>query len=428
MVTTNYRQEFFEYTDLTPVIGQPNFESLNKLKNELKSNAQSVPCVLGGGNHGFLGLVLSQAEYQAIVPGANFVPEPHPGNLVIPAGTSNVQARVLESNYNNQMKLHDQCVAIEKALKQQISKAIHKDWLDPLRNPVTNAIDHNIPHILAFLFNAHGDVSATAVARREDELKQMQYDPATEPIDKIFTAVQTMAEFADAAGATYTERQIINFGYVILQKHRVFNDAITRYNRDIRANPLNQTWNYFKQFFRIAYRELKEVGELTVQDTPYNEANLISGIVDALQRCQIIEDGTPSPPPAQAPSPAPTPAPAANNATQRTTDDVMSNILNQMMAMQGQVVDLTNQMMQQNNNNNYRRNNNQGGRGRGGGRGRNGGRGRGNDGRRMFYCWSHGWCYHPSAYCRNRNEGHEPSATVDNRMGGSVEGLPPGYT
>lgn len=419
MVQTNYRQEYFEHVDLTPVIGQPNFESLNKLKNELKANAQSVPCTLGGGNHGFLGLVLTNAEYQAIVPGVNFVPQPHPGNLVIPAGTTNVQARVIESNHNRELKLFEECVAMEQALKQQIVKAIHKDCLEPLRNPITRSLDHTIPHILAFLFNEHGDVSATAVARREDEIKQMQYDPATDPIDKIFTAVQEMAEFADAAGATYTERQIINFAYVILQKHRVFNDAITRYNREVRANPLNQTWVFFKQFFRIAYRELKEVGELTIADTPFNEANLISGIVDALQQCQIIDNGTPSPAPAENPTAPPTtpaPAPAANSATQHT-DDVMTNILSQMMTMQGQVVDLTNQMIQHNNNN--RHNNNQGGRGRGGGRG--------NEQRRMWYCWSHGWCHHPGAYCRNRREGHQPSATAENRMGGSVEGLPPGF-
>ena len=112
----------------------------------------------------------------------------------------------------------------------------------------------------------------------------------------------------------------------------------------------------------------------------------------------------------------------------------MTNILQQMMQMQDRYVDLTARLVNQG------QNNQGGGRGnRNGGRnnnnnrdgnnpGQGAGRGTGNGGRRMFYCWSHGWCFHPGAYCRQRKEGHQPSATVDNRMDRSVEGLPPGYT
>ena len=427
-MAVNYRTELFEHTDLTPIRGEPDFESLNKMKNELKANAQNVPCTLGGGNHGFLGLVLTPAEYAVIVPGNQFNVPLHPGNLQIPPGTTGVQAQVMESNYNSDVKLYEQCVAIEKALKQQIVKAVHKDWLDPIRDPITNALHVSIPFSLNFLFNEHRDVSAAAVAQRETDTKNMSYDPAIEPIDKIFNQIQTLAEFADAAEAPYTARHIINFAYVIIKKHHAFNQSITEYNHNVRANPANGTWNFFKQYFRNAYRELREVGALTIADTPYNKANLISGIVEALQQCQIIE---PSPAPAPTPPPAPNNKANAMNRSSPCTDNVVTNILSQMMTMQGQFVDLSNRLMNQNNNTGGGGNrNNGGGRGRrrGGhnGQGRNGG-GRGCGGRNMYYCWSHGWCYHPGAYCRDRKEGHEPSATVDNCMNGSIEGLPPGY-
>ena len=51
------KQTFFDYPDLTKIDGKPNIMTLLKLKNELKANAQSVPTVLGGGQHGHLGLV-----------------------------------------------------------------------------------------------------------------------------------------------------------------------------------------------------------------------------------------------------------------------------------------------------------------------------------------------------------------------------------
>ena len=153
---------------------------------------------------------------------------------------------------------------------------------------------------------------------------------------------------------------------------------------------------------------------------------MISGIVDALQQCQVIDT----------PGSNQNSEEAANvsRGQQSRSDDVMTNILQQMMQMQDRYVDLTSRLVNQsnqgggrggrngsgnkNNNNNNRDGGANGGRGNGSGR----------KGRRMFYCWSHGWCFHPGAYCRQRKQGHQPSASVDNQMGGSVEGLPPGYT
>ena len=60
-----------------------------------------------GGNDGFLGLVLTAPEYTRVAPGTPFVPQVCPGTLTIPAGTTNIQARVIESNFNNDMKLYE---------------------------------------------------------------------------------------------------------------------------------------------------------------------------------------------------------------------------------------------------------------------------------------------------------------------------------
>ena len=35
------------------------------------------------------------------------------------------------------------------------------------------------------------------------------------------------------------------------------------------------------------------------------------------------------------------------------------------------------------------------------------------------YCWSHGWCGHTGATCRTPAPGHQPQATLENRMNGS---------
>jgi hypothetical protein len=41
------------------------------------------------------------------------------------------------------------------------------------------------------------------------------------------------------------------------------------------------------------------------------------------------------------------------------------------------------------------------------------------------YCWSHGSCAHASKDCRAPREGHQPNATLNNKMGGSTKGIQP---
>ena len=60
-VTTN-----LPYPTVTKIEGRPSYVTVSELKRQLKANSSSVTTELGGGLHGFLGLILSDAEYQAL--------------------------------------------------------------------------------------------------------------------------------------------------------------------------------------------------------------------------------------------------------------------------------------------------------------------------------------------------------------------------
>ena len=48
--------------------GRPNYETLKNIKQALKRNFAMVPFTLGGGNHRYLGAVLTAEEYAAATP------------------------------------------------------------------------------------------------------------------------------------------------------------------------------------------------------------------------------------------------------------------------------------------------------------------------------------------------------------------------
>ena len=62
----DYIKTNFEYPVLTTISSKPDYDSLKKIKDELKANAGNIQCDLGGGNNGHLGLVLDDAEYACL--------------------------------------------------------------------------------------------------------------------------------------------------------------------------------------------------------------------------------------------------------------------------------------------------------------------------------------------------------------------------
>ena len=62
----DYAVSYFKYKTLTPIQGAPTNKTLKRLKQELRANASRVESDLGGGDHGYLGLVLTDIEYTTV--------------------------------------------------------------------------------------------------------------------------------------------------------------------------------------------------------------------------------------------------------------------------------------------------------------------------------------------------------------------------
>ena len=81
--TINKVDDFLEAfpNKLVKHTGRPDYEVLNNIKTALKRNFATVPCTLGGGAHGYLGAVLTAAEYAASTPQNTppFIDPPFPG-------------------------------------------------------------------------------------------------------------------------------------------------------------------------------------------------------------------------------------------------------------------------------------------------------------------------------------------------------------
>ena len=112
----DYAASYFKYKTPTPIIGAPSNKTLKRLKQELRANASSVESDLGGGDHGYLGLVLDDVEY-ATVSNTAFAAPAYQAALSIPANATQIQALSLREEHKEQKRAYYESKNVEKALQ-----------------------------------------------------------------------------------------------------------------------------------------------------------------------------------------------------------------------------------------------------------------------------------------------------------------------
>ena len=123
----DYAATYFKFKTPTPIHGTPTNATLKRLKTELRANASSVESDLGGGDYGYLGLVLTNPEYASIslVP---FVAPNHPGNLHIDPNVAPIAAVNLKEAHKEACLKYYECKNVEKALLRHIQDAIEPKY------------------------------------------------------------------------------------------------------------------------------------------------------------------------------------------------------------------------------------------------------------------------------------------------------------
>ena len=415
--SANYRENNFEYPDLTPIDGTPTFNTLQQLIREIKANAMSVHSNLGGGSSGHLGLVINQLEYSSVTP-IFFIRPLHPGRLNIPLNANRDMQEAYIRQHTEQLRIFHEVYGVERALIQQLTKAVQPCYLSALRNRTTGQFTGNLLEILTYLKELYGKITPGELGEMYNDTYNFVYNPST-PVEVIFNKVEDLLEYSQLAGNTYSPNQLIALGYNILNKSGKFRDGIKEWNRTL---PRHKNWMAFKQHFRQAYEELKETGDLVMEQTDYHQANLVSEIMNQLDiKLQTLNENREETHREQVPtyiSPYHASAMYQSRAPTEMTLQTMQSeetkkLLEKIEALSKQVSDLTSTAAT--NTGQAANTPRSAPTGPRPGQPRN----PGNIERFPHYCWTHGRSTHRGQECRNRAPGHKSNATFENKMSGS---------
>ena len=429
---------------MTKIDGEPTLDSILLLHRQVKRNAQSVPTTLGGGQLGYLALVISEEKYNAIPNATEFIRPQDPGKFEVhlptttetsqssiqtPVATSrrttriisrttasplqepppqatNQQTVIFSAEVATQKATHDdavrkyyECQAVEQALRTQIIEAIDAEYLDALRNVNTDMISDSIPTIFEFLQSNYGRITEEELVQKEEDLRNYDYNPQ-QPVDKVFNQVTLFHDLCTITNNDRNDKQLCQLAYLIFNRTRAFVDALKKWNA---KNTEEKTYANFKKHMRDEHHALKQVGALTIQESSFYQANMIqqvlmqqSDLQDHLQASidQQVKDSLLSALIDFTNNHEEQQVEEINNVTTSTKDTTNTEMILDMIAkLTKKVEELqkpTDTDINPRTGKKFKR-----------------------------YCWSCGCCPHWGKDCPQKKPGHQDAANFKNRMGGS---------
>ena len=377
--------------------GRPDYEVLNNIKTALKQNFAMVPCTLRGGTHGYLGAVLTAAEYAAATPNNTppFIDLLFPGAAaIIPPNSTGPQIAAIERQFNEALRQWTKYKNLTDAGKKFIQDGIDDMYLKGITDRNVGLAHITIRDILSFLFQNYGNITQYDIEENDKKLKG-KWDTNT-PIEMLFDQIEDAQDFAAAAGQPYTNNQLLTMAYNLIYATGLFFDDCKPWNH----LPTNQkTMDNFKTTFQQAQRELCDQ-QRTAQQAGF-QANGIC--------CQPTKNNEiPGQEATEALANLATPTASDCQALQNLTNTV-KELSNQIKSKDKQIEDLIKAM----NRNTPSGNNTKSTRWEKKDCG--------------SYCHTHGFLVgpkHNSETCRQPGPNHNRNATRQNPMGGNMEGKP----
>jgi uncharacterized phage-associated protein len=240
------------------VKGLPTFKTINRCYQLLQSNAASVQSSLGGGKHGYVGIVVTNPASYARIAGYDnqnppqpitFVPPVYPGARASQTGVDAAAKAADLQTWKDDMyewRSYDNMV---KALRKQLVSTFDEVYLSPIKDRITGFNNVSINDILVHLMTEYGNIGPQEIAA--NEVKMIAPWDGVVPFESIMTRIDECVDFAVHAKAPYTNEQVLAKAELLVLNSDLFPDELKEWDRRPAAS---RTYNEFTKFMLQAQR------------------------------------------------------------------------------------------------------------------------------------------------------------------------------
>ena len=261
--------EGFPIPVLTRITGQPTYEKLREVNEELNANAASVGSARGGGAHGHLALTVSPTVYATLSATAFTAPVlPTRANAT---GMTGPQIENANRIYDAAYAEYTTYVNLQKALTKQLIAAVDPIFLSAIKQPYVGFANIPVYDMLRHLYDTYAELSLDDIEDNDRRMRE-PWDPNT-PFEALIKQINDAVELADHAGAPYTPVQVVNTAYGLVEKTGVFEIDCRKWRDRAGGTTAPKDWNAFKNFFRKAHKDWELYTKRTSARSHYGQAN-----------------------------------------------------------------------------------------------------------------------------------------------------------
>lgn len=279
----------FPFAVLTPITGKPSNTTLQVLQRQLFTNARSVPSARGGGLHGHLALLLSDADYIARV-GVAFVIPVHPGPPPVAVGTSAAISVAIRA-YTDALDDMTLYTNLRAALTAQILTAVNPSFLSALEDPDFGFGDVTPLAMLEHLRAEYGTMTPEELELNRAALSTpWNFD---DPIEDLWANLANIQRVATLGGLPIPDLTVITLTLAMIEKTGLLATTTEKF----RLRPTTEwTLVLFKAEFKLGNQE--RIRRLTASDGGFHGAHHASVITpppNAAAAAAALPSGAPTP-------------------------------------------------------------------------------------------------------------------------------------
>jgi hypothetical protein len=254
----------FPFETLTPITGKPTNTTLQLLQRHLFTNARSVPSARGGGLHGHLAILLSDANYIARV-GIAFLIPIHPGPPPVAVGTAAAISIALRAYTEalNDVALYNN---LRAALTAQILTAVNPSFLSALEDPDFGFGDVTPFAMLEHLRDEYGTMTPEELEHNRAALSEpWNFD---DPIEDLWAKISNIQRVATLGALPIPDLTVITLTLAMIEKTGLLASTTDKF----RLRPTAEwTLGLFKTEFKLGNQE--RIRRLTASDAGYHGAH-----------------------------------------------------------------------------------------------------------------------------------------------------------
>ena len=265
-IRTDIRDEIRKET-VTKIHGQPTSHDLTNLEKEIISILANIPTTLGGGNHGHVGVIMDQVDYNTMTTGIDFVNPVNPG--IYPAGLA---LNAAAGTRAREEAIHKELIAqfetfegVKLGTKDLILDAVDNEYLSEIEHDTLGFLNQTPRQMIEHLLTRGG---ALDFADTKDLLSERDGEwNVTENPQIYFNRVEKAIKGLIRNGINSDLNERRDIALFQLKATGEFDPAV----REWEAKPAaDKTWANIKTFISAEYAKENKQNKLSAKHFKVN--------------------------------------------------------------------------------------------------------------------------------------------------------------